>query len=74
MNNNSKLETLRRIEGYASVMDMLETATYDSVCPGICSNKGCNYTTSVEPDQDAGHCENCNTKTVKSALILAGII
>jgi len=74
MSNNSKLETLRRIEGYASVISMLETATYDGVCPGICVNKDCDYTTSVEPDQGAGHCENCNTKTVKSALMLAGII
>lgn len=32
------------------------------------------YTTTVEPDCDSGWCENCETQTVKSALILAGII
>ena len=72
MSNNEKLETLRKEEGYASVIEMLEKATYDSVCPGICTH--CDYTTEVEPDQSEGYCEMCNTNTVKSALILAGLI
>lgn len=56
------------------VMEMLEQASYDSVAPGICDNPGCDYVATVEPDCDAGECEICGTFTVKSCLILAGLI
>lgn len=46
----------------------------DSVAPGICMNDGCDYITEVEPDQSEGYCENCDTCTVTSALVLAGAI
>lgn len=69
----TKLERLAEIEGL-DVMTLLEDATFDSVCIGICTNKGCDYTTDVEPDCYDGHCEVCGTNTVKSALALAGII
>jgi len=69
----SKLDTLAEIEDL-EVMEMLEQATFDSVAPGICTNKDCEYTTTVEPDQDQGYCEDCKTNTVQSCLILAGII
>jgi hypothetical protein len=55
-------------------MEMLEHATFDSVSPGICMNEGCDYSTEVEPDQDRGWCEECQEGSVKSALMLAGII
>ena len=67
----SKLETLAEIEGM-DVMEMLEHATFDSVAPGICAN--CDYTCEVEPDQRKGYCEVCDTQTVSSCLILAGVI
>lgn len=70
----SKLETLADIEGYADIMDLLEAVSTDSVCPGICMNKDCDYTAEVEPDSTSGWCEECSTQTVKSALILAGVI
>jgi hypothetical protein len=69
-----KLRTLMKIEGYDDLVEFLIENGSDSVCPGICINKGCNYTTEVEPDQDRGHCEACGTQTVKSALVLAGFI
>ena len=69
----SKLATLALIEG-TSIMEMLEQGTFDSVCPGICTNKDCDYTTEVEPDCRGGHCEECGTQTVRSALVLAGMI
>jgi hypothetical protein len=69
----TKLETLAEIEGM-TVEELLDSSVCDSVVPGICKNKGCDYTTSVEPDQDKGYCEACGTQTVASALILAGII
>lgn len=60
--------------GYDDIMDMLQAATFDSVSPGICMNDGCDYTCDIEPDSDSGWCEECNTNTIHSALILAGII
>jgi hypothetical protein len=70
---NKKLEKLAEIEGL-EVEELLEEATYDSVCMGICKNKDCDYTTEVEPDQDRGWCEECKANTVVSPLMLAGII
>ena len=69
-----KLDRLLAIEGYDDVVDLFAEVLSDSVSPGICINPGCDYTTEVEPDQDRGWCENCRTNTVKSALILAGLI
>lgn len=69
----SKLTELAEIEGL-ELMEMLEEASTDSVCPGICVNKDCDYTTQVEPDCSTGFCEVCGTQTVKSALVLAGVI
>ena len=65
------LKQLARDEGL-TVTEMLERAVTDSVSPGIC--KTCGYTTEVEPDQDKGWCEECDTNTVVSCLMLAGII
>lgn len=70
----SKLDQLVDSEGYESVADLCEAVLMDSVSPGICTNDGCNYTTEVEPDQDRGYCEACDANTVKSALLLAGLI
>lgn len=69
----SKLEKLAKSEGM-DVEAMLEAAVFDSVIPGICMNKGCNYTTDVEPDQNQGWCEPCGQQSVCSALVLAQII
>lgn len=68
-----KLELLADLEGFDSVDDLLETCI-DSVVPAICCNPRCDYTTEMEPDQDQGWCEVCETNSVKSALILAGFI
>ncbi len=70
----TKLERLAEIEGFGDVMEMLEDAVTDSVVPGICTNPDCDYSTSVEPDQAHGWCEECSEGTVKSVLLLAEII
>ena len=57
-----------------TVEELLREATFDSVCPGICMNEGCDYSSEYEPDQRAGYCEACDTTTAKSALVLAGMI
>lgn len=71
----SKLNTLAQNWG----LDLDSDATYrdlifDGVNPGICMNDNCDYSTEVEPDQDAGYCEVCGTNTVTSASLLLGII
>ena len=71
---SEKLELLAEIEGFSDSMDLLEAFVTDSVCPGICMNEDCEYTTEVEPDCTSGYCENCCTQTVKSAMVLAGVI
>jgi hypothetical protein len=70
----SKLDQLVESEGYDSVEALCEAVLMDAVSPGICMNLGCSYTAEVEPDQHRGHCEACGTRTVKSALLLAGLI
>ncbi len=70
----SKLEKLAKDEGFETVMQFLEEYALDSVVPGICIRPDCDYTTNVEPDQDRGWCEMCEAGTVKSGVVLAGII
>jgi len=71
---NDKLTQLARLEGFTNTDDLLQEAMTDSVVKGICCNSGCDYTTDVEPDCATGWCEECSKNTVKSALVLAGII
>ena len=74
MPNQPKLAQLAEIEGFATVEELLEAASYDSVSPGICTRDGCDYTCEVEPDQAEGWCEECRAPSVKAALVLAGLI
>ena len=50
-----------------------EYALEDAV-PGICMNPGCGYTTGCAADLRGGWCEKCGTPSVKSGIVLAGII
>lgn len=70
----SKLETLASIEGFDDPMDLLEENHTASAVPGICMNEHCDYIVGVEPDCEDGWCEECDAGTVKSCLILGGII
>ncbi len=69
----SKLETLCEVWGMTE-MEMLEQATFDAVASSICMNEDCDYCCEMEPDQGNGWCEACDTQSVASCLILAGII
>lgn len=73
-NDRNKLASLVRSEGYETLDTMLEEIVSDSISPGICMNDGCDYVCEVEPDQASGWCEECRTNSVKSALVLAGMI
>jgi hypothetical protein len=50
----------------------MEAVFSDAVSPAICMNEDCNFTCEMEPDQDAGYCEECRTNTMKAAPVLAG--
>ncbi len=67
-----KLEQLINSEGQS--IEQILADSIDGVCIGMCTNEGCDYTAIVEPDQAHGYCDICGTKTVASALILAGMI
>ena len=56
---NAKLAKLIEIEGYDSVEDLAEAVLSEAVSPAICINEGCDFTCEMEPDQDAGYCEEC---------------
>jgi len=69
-----KLNKLANDWGYNFPEDMMEQYVCDSLHPSICTNKECDYSTEMEPDQDRGWCENCETNTVVSAGMLMGIV
>jgi hypothetical protein len=70
----AKLAALIEIEGYDTTQELLEAVLFDSVSPAICLNEGCAFTCEMEPDQDAGYCEECRTNTMVAAPVLAGLI
>lgn len=72
--SKEKLQKLIELEGYEDDVALIASAVSDSVCPAICMNEGCHHIAEMEPDQDRGWCEVCNTNSMKSALVLAGII
>ena len=69
-----KLRKLAEIEGFETVTELLEFACRDSVVPAICMNPKCDYSEGKEPDQEEGWCEECDQGSMKSCLILAGVI
>ena len=71
---DAKLAKLIEIEGYESVEALMEAVLSDSVSPAICMNEDCGFTCEMEPDQDAGYCDECHANTMVAAPILAGLI
>ena len=73
-NKAAKLMKLCDAEGFNNLDDLLAASVGDSASAAICMTEGCDYTTEMKPDQDAGYCEVCGGDTVTSALVLAGLI
>ncbi len=69
----SKLDLLAREWGMKT-SEFIEEYALDDVVPGICLNPDCDYTTEVEPDQLQGWSEICGTTSVRSGVVLAGLI
>lgn len=67
------IEIIQQIEGN-HIESIVENAMFDSCVIGICMNDGCEFTTEYEHDQNKGWCEECDTGTVKSAMLLLGVI
>ncbi len=73
LSNKQLLKKIADSEGYPTVMAMLEHFVTDSVVPGICTTC-CGIESSCEPDAEGNWCSECDTNTVKSVLVLAGVI
>lgn len=67
------LKKVAESEFGGSVDEMLEHFATDSVVPGICIIC-CGINPSCEPDMEDGLCDECETETTKSILVLAGVI
>lgn len=72
--SHPKLVTLAASEGYAEVADFLEDHALECIVPTICMAPECDYTADLEPDQRAGCCEACGRASMKSGLVIAGMI
>ncbi len=69
----SKLDQLASTWGML-VSELIQTYALDEVVPGICMNPGCTHSSEVEPAERKGWCEECETRSVTSALVLAGLV
>ena len=72
-NSDTLLKQLANDWGYSDPLDMIDCIGLLAT-PAICTNWGCGYTTDSEPDASNNWCECCQTRTVASALVLAGMI
>lgn len=74
--DNEKLATATELEGFTSYVDMCREAQIidDGSAPAICMNDECDNMADLETDATNGWCDNCETNTMKSVLVLAGLI
>jgi hypothetical protein len=68
-----KLDLLAQSQGL-TVESYKEEYVLSEVVPGICMNEHCEYTADVAPGEREGWCEECGTRSVRSGIVLAGII
>ena len=69
-----KIDKLAKSEGYDNPEDMVTDKGLDGVVPAICMNPDCDHTETMEPDQSKGWCPDCQSNTMKSCLVLMGLI
>ncbi len=72
MTDEVALKQLVEDFGFENAEEMGFAALSDGTSPGIC--KECGYSTDVEPDNNAGWCEECQAQTVVSGMILMGVM
>jgi len=56
-----------------SIDEMLDHFGIDSIVPGICTQCS-TVIDSCEPDAEENWCDECDAGTVKSIMVLAGVI
>lgn len=69
-----KLQKLIEVQGFQDELELMQEGLMDAVCMAICMNPDCSYTGEMEPDQRYGWCPECRSNSMKSGLVLAGII
>ena len=67
-----KLRQIVRLYRFCILDELMDTTCNDEKCPGICVRAFCDYTAEVAPQEWNGRCGKCGTRTVMSALVLAG--
>ena len=67
------LDDLADIEGFETVDELLEARGMDSVMPAICTKCGSGGY-EYEPDCRDGWCDECDSNSVQSLLVLMEII
>ena len=69
-----KLVALARQEFETTPEGLFEIIGIGTVVPGICMRPGCDYVTEVAGDEEDGWCDECETATCTSALLLAELV
>jgi hypothetical protein len=57
--------------GYWDVPELIDSSLFKDSCPALCLS--CGYVEHKDPETFAGWCPACDTDTMRSALVLAGI-
>ncbi len=70
---SQKLRYVSHVLGYDHPLNLLHAYLDNEIVPCICVTDGCNYIIGGERGVEEGHCPNCNTDTVASIFILAGV-
>ena len=70
---SQKLRTVSEALGFDHPLTLLFNYLNEPTVPGICINAGYSLIQNVAPQEEHGHCANCNTCTVQSVLVLAGV-
>lgn len=78
LQERSKLQELAEYYGYDSPEELMlgecnPFKAYPGI-PAICMNEGCSYVAEYEPDQTEGWCEVCEDNSVKSSMVMFGMI
>lgn len=60
--------------GESNEEEVIANYIHDSVCPAVCMNEGCENTAELEHDCSSGYCDECDTNSMKSLMIVMGII
>lgn len=71
---SKKLRRVANALGYDHPLNLLHRYLDKEIVPGICTNEICDCVTNVAAAEEIGHCPSCDTYTVASILVIAGII